>query len=214
MSAAVAAELVRRVTQACAVAPGGAAAAAAVAAMDALEAELLPSLGRAGGALLEALGRARGVQRVLEVGTFFGYSAIRLAAHGARVTSIELSAANAAVARQVVCAAGLAERVHIVEGDAVAVLGALRAGRGGERFDLLFLDHAKRAYLPALLAAEPLLRPGALLVADNVASAAARLGPFLRHVHDPRLYSAPLAVRLPPRAARAAPDALLVAAKL
>lgn len=211
MSAAVAAELVRRVTQACAMAPGGAAAAAVVAAMDTLEAELLPSVGRAGGALLEALGRARGVQRVLEVGTFFGYSAIRLAAHGACVTSIELSAANAAVARQVVHAAGLAQRVHIVEGDAVAVLSALR---GGARFDLAFLDHAKRAYLPALLAAEPLLRPGALLVADNVASAAPRLGPFLRRVHDPRLYSAPLTVRLPARAARTAPDALLIAAKL
>ena len=121
-----------------------------------------------GAVLLQALRDAQ-ARRVLEIGSYCGYSATLignyLAAHGGQLTAIELSRRNAEVARQVVAHAGLASTVTFRRGTLETEIGAL-AGP----FDLVFLDHWKDVYLPDLRRLEDagLLRPGTIVVADNV----------------------------------------------
>jgi catechol O-methyltransferase len=124
----------------------------------------------------EALRRAK-PKKVLELGTYCGYSAVRMAmtAPDARITSIEFSAANADIARRIIDHAGVADRVVVVVGtlgDGGATVRKLRDEHGfaAGSLDFVFLDHAKEAYLPdlQLILAERWLHPGALAVADNV----------------------------------------------
>ena len=210
MGSTVLAELIQRVCQACAAKPG---IASAIAQFDAMEAQLRPSIGRVGGDFLASIGAMTGIQQVLELGTFLGYSSLRLASHGAHVTSIERSSANASVARQLIQAAGAKERIEVLEGDASRSLSSLLSNRP-VKFDALFIDHAKKAYLDSLIAAEPFLRPGAIVIADNVLSKAPHLTVFLKRLRDPRLYRSALTIRLPPRDGRAAPDALHLSVKV
>lgn len=124
----------------------------------------------------EAVARAK-PGRVLELGTYCGYSALRMAvaALSARIVSIEFSEANAAIARRILDHAGVSGRVTIVVGtlgDGGATADALRKthGFGPGSVDLVFIDHDKDAYLPdlQLIMREDWLRPGGLVVADNV----------------------------------------------
>lgn len=121
------------------------------------------------GALLQVLALAIGARRILELGTLGGYSTIWLARAlppGGRLTSLEIDPHHAAVAGENLRVAGLADRVEIRLGPATATLEQLAAA--GEVFDLAFLD-ADKSELPTYLRrVSPLLRPGALLVVDNV----------------------------------------------
>ena len=114
---------------------------------------------------------------VLELGTYCGYSALRMAvaAPSARIVSIEFNGANARIARRIHEHAGVSERVTIVVGtlgDGGATVEALRKmhGFGPGSVDLVFIDHDKNAYLPdlQLILRERWLRLGGLVVADNV----------------------------------------------
>ena len=116
------------------------------------------------GRFLATLCRA-GDQRVLEVGTAIGYSALHMAEaleHGKLVT-LEIDPARAATARRFLDDAGVGERVEIVEGDARETLAQLDGP-----FDLLFLDAKKDQYRDYLRLAEPLMSERALLVVDNL----------------------------------------------
>ncbi|HSM36234.1 MAG TPA: O-methyltransferase [Longimicrobiales bacterium] len=145
------------------------------------DAEGLPpiQLSDAQGHFLLLLTRALGAERVLEIGTLGGFSAILLArglAEGGIVTSLEVDARHAAVARRNIADAGLETRVRVVEGDAHATLARM-VGEGEPPFDLIFLDAEKSgypAYLDAMLA---LARPGTVIIADNVV----REGEILEH---------------------------------
>ncbi len=115
--------------------------------------------------------------RVLELGTYCGYSALRVAvaAPSAHIFSIEFNAANAQIARRILEHAGVSERVTVVVGtlgDGGMTIDALRNahGFGPGSVDLVFIDHDKNAYLPDLqrILQQGWLRPGALVVADNV----------------------------------------------
>ncbi len=144
---------------------------AVLAALDrfARERRMLINVGDEKGLLLDAeLHRIGPHARVLELGCFAGYSAIRMARllrPPGRVISIEPSATCVRVAREMSLLAGTSDRVEI------------RAGRSGEQipelagaFDLVFLDHWKNLYLEDLqrIEARGLLRPGSVVVADNV----------------------------------------------
>lgn len=121
--------------------------------------------------------------QVLELGTYFGFSALLIAQLGCQVTTIEADPFNAAVAQRILdladecCPSGAAKRVTIRVGRAAdwLSLGNL------DPVDVLILDHRGTIYHEDLRMAEPLLRPGARVLADNVLHPGA---PFF--VHDVR----------------------------
>jgi predicted O-methyltransferase YrrM len=122
------------------------------------------------GKFLYLLARIQGARRVLEIGTLGGYSAIWLAralpADGTLVT-LEAMAANAAVARANLAAAGVSDKVTVVEGLALDSLDRMLED-GVAPFDFIFIDADKSNnphYLERVL---KLSRPGTVIVADNV----------------------------------------------
>jgi catechol O-methyltransferase len=136
----------------------------------------LISVGDEKGALLEHAVRRADPRLALELGTYVGYGALRIAraAPSARVYSVELSAANAEIARRIWAHAGVADRVTCVVGtigDGGPTLDALAGhGFGEGALDFLFLDHDKGAYLADLhrLLERGWLHRGSVVVADNV----------------------------------------------
>jgi predicted O-methyltransferase YrrM len=133
------------------------------------------------GRLLWILVHATRATRLLEVGTSNGYSTIWLAdatrTTGGRVTSLERSPEKVKLARANLTRAGLADRVEIREGVAAETLASLPGP-----FDFVFLDADRPSYLTYLELAVPRLRPGGLLVADNVVSHKAELADYLARV--------------------------------
>lgn len=139
----------------------------------AYEQSYLINVGDEKGLLLDAAVRRASPATALELGTYCGYGALRIAraAPQARVFSVELSPDNAEVARRIWAHAGVADRVSCIVGtigDGGATLDALGFAPG--ELDFLFLDHDKDAYLSDLHAIvdRGWLRPGAIVVADNV----------------------------------------------
>ncbi|KTR75580.1 methyltransferase [Microbacterium oxydans] len=126
------------------------------------EIEVAPVAGK----LLHLLARISGARRVLEIGTLGGYSTIWLArAVGSegRVVTVEAEAANAAVARASIDAAGVGDRVDIRVGRGADVLPTLVGG-----FDLVFIDADKESNTIYLDWAAKLGHPGTVIVLDNI----------------------------------------------
>ena len=118
------------------------------------------------GRLLELLARLRGARAILEIGTLGGYSTIWLARAlppDGRLVTLELDAHRAAVARENLERAGLADRVEVIAGPALDTLARLDGP-----FDLVFVDADKESSADYLAWALRLSRPGTLIVADNV----------------------------------------------
>jgi catechol O-methyltransferase len=143
----------------------------------AYEKSMLINVGDEKGALLDAAVRRADPKLALELGTYCGYGALRIAraAPAAKVYSVELAEANAANARQIWAHAGVADRVTCVVGtigDGGHTLDVLAGEHGftGGALDFVFLDHDKDAYLPdlKLLLERGWLHPGSVVVADNV----------------------------------------------
>lgn len=138
---------------------------------------LLMNVGDEKGLLLDAAVERAEPSLVLELGTYCGYSALRMAVAvpSAHVISIEFNAANAEIARRILEHAGVSDRVTVVVGtlgDGGRTVSALEDehGIGAGSVGLVFLDHDKDAYLPdlQLILRQGWLRAGALVVADNV----------------------------------------------
>ena len=139
---------------------------------------IMMNVGDEKGALLDhAIERAQ-PQRLLELGTYCGYSALRTARvmpAEAHLTSIEFSAANADIARRIWGHAGVADRITVVVGslgDGGETIARLEAEHGFApgSLDFAFIDHDKAAYLPDLerMLARGWLHAGSIVVADNV----------------------------------------------
>ena len=130
------------------------------------EAEDLPLVDAEVGALLRVLVLATRATRVLEIGTAIGYSGIWMAgalpADGMLVT-MEYDEQRVRRARENFERAGLSGRVNVVSGDAQRMLHKMSGP-----FDLIFQDGDKKHYGPMLETLIGLLRPGGLLVTDNV----------------------------------------------
>lgn len=130
------------------------------------KAQDLPLVDAEVGALLHVLARAVGAKRVLEIGTAIGYSGTWLARAlpaGGMLLTLEMNAERARVARANFERAGVADRTSVIVGDAQRMLAKV-AGP----FDLIFQDGDKLQYEPMLDRLVDLLRPGGLLVTDNV----------------------------------------------
>ena len=137
----------------------------------------LVSIGDEKGRLLDAAVRRAEPLLAVELGTYCGYGALRIAVAAPRCTvvSVELSEANADVARRIWEHAGVSDRVSCVVGtigDGGATLDRLQNGHGcgAGAVDLLFIDHDKNAYLADLhsIVERGWLHPGSIVVADNV----------------------------------------------
>lgn len=103
---------------------------------------------------------------ILEVGTAIGYSAsLMYFASGTKphITTIERYDKMIGQAKQNFARAGMAQDVELIEGDAVEVLERLEGP-----YDLIFLDAAKGQYPVFLGHAVRMLRPGGVLICDNV----------------------------------------------
>jgi predicted O-methyltransferase YrrM len=126
----------------------------------------LPLIDAEVGALLRVLATALGATRVLEIGTAIGYSGIWLAsalAPGGTLFTMELSEERAREAKENFARAGVADRVTVIVGDA-----NLKLAKVAGPFDLIFQDGQKSLYSAMLDRLVTLLRPGGLLVTDNV----------------------------------------------
>lgn len=139
------------------------------AAYDAPSLNGMPSIqvGPGEGKTLALLLRMIGARRVVEVGTLAGYSATWMARalpDDGHLWSIELDPKHADVAQKNLAAAGLKERVTVIEGPAVGVLEILE--KHGP-FDAVFIDADKGNYDQYGRWAAKNLRPGGLIVADN-----------------------------------------------
>jgi caffeoyl-CoA O-methyltransferase len=117
------------------------------------------------GRLLEFLVYALRPQRVLELGTYSGYSSVSMASvlpPGGRIDTCELDPAHAEVARRYIEEAGYADRVTVHVGPALETIARLE----GE-FDLVFVDADKPGYPAYYDALVPRLSEHGLLVVDN-----------------------------------------------
>lgn len=118
------------------------------------------------GRFLAILVAASGARRILEVGTFTGYSALSMAqalpADG-RIISLEVHPDHAAKAAEHIAASPYADRIEVRLGPALESIGRLEG-----TFDMAFIDADKPGYPEYYDAIVPRLAPGGLLVADNV----------------------------------------------
>lgn len=129
-------------------------------------AEGLPIVDAQVGALLRVLAASVGARHILEIGTAIGYSGSWLAGAlppNGRLITMEINPDRAAIARRNFARTGVADRAHVMVGDA-----ALLAAKVSGPFDLIFQDGAKALYGRMLDRLVALLRPGGLLVTDNV----------------------------------------------
>ena len=141
------------------------------------------------GRLLWIIVCAIGATRILEVGTSNTFSTIWLAdaarSTRGRVTTLELNPQKVALARANLAAAGLDGMVEIIEGRAADTLATLPGP-----FDLVFLDADRPSYLTYLELVVPKLRPGGLLIADNITSHAHELQDYIQRVKShPQLFA-------------------------
>jgi predicted O-methyltransferase YrrM len=144
-------------------------------ALDSSEAAGLPQIQVSAlqGAFLELLVRTLGAQRVLEIGTLGGYSTLWLErglGQGGSVVTLEVDEHHARTARTTFAAAGVADRIDVRVAPATESLGALQqeVASGAVPFDLVFIDADKARMPQYFVASMSLVRPGALIVADNV----------------------------------------------
>ncbi|MEM9460889.1 MAG: class I SAM-dependent methyltransferase [Myxococcota bacterium] len=125
-------------------------------------------VGRVEGALLKLLVLISGATRVLEVGTFSGYSALSMASglpDNGRLITCDIDPVATAMAQRYFAKSPHGHKIELRLGPAIETIRELAGA--GQRFDLLFLDADKERYVEYYEAALPMLPAGGLVVADN-----------------------------------------------
>ncbi|MFF3648804.1 O-methyltransferase [Streptomyces sp. NPDC002181] len=120
------------------------------------------------GVFLTLMGKMLGARRIVEVGTFTGYSTLALAAGlvpGGRVLTCDVSEEWTSIAQEAWKAAGVGDRIELVVAPALETLRALPQE---PVIDLVFLDADKQGYRAYWDELVPRLRPGGVILADNV----------------------------------------------
>ena len=118
------------------------------------------------GNFLKVLARITGAKRIVEVGTFTGYSGLMLASglpDDGELITCELDPENARIARTFFDRSPHGHKIHIKLGPAWESL----AGLSGP-FDMAFIDADKVGYIGYFDQIRPMMRPGGLMVVDNV----------------------------------------------
>jgi len=136
------------------------------------------------GNLLSLLVKAGKPREILEIGTSNGYSTVWLAdaaeSVGGRVTTVEISAVKAAMARENLARAALTATIEMRLADGGEFL---RSGSRGA-FELVFLDADRSQYVAWWPDVQRVLARGGLLVVDNAVSHPDELVPFIEQVRD------------------------------
>ena len=129
--------------------------------------QIAPEQGQFMALLVELIG----AQRVLEIGVFTGYSSTCMALAlppGGRLMALDLSAEYTEIARRYWQLAGVADKIELRLGPALASLDRLIEDGASDSFDLAFIDADKGHYAAYYERSLRLLRPGGLLLIDNV----------------------------------------------
>ncbi len=122
--------------------------------------------GQLEGTLLQMLAMSLGAQRILEIGTFTGFSALMMAAalpEDGKLITCEINSKAISIARSFFQRSPHGRKIEVREGPALETLKAL-AGP----FDLVFIDADKETYIAYYEAALSLLAPNGLIAVDNV----------------------------------------------
>ena len=129
--------------------------------------------GHVQGRVLSMISQMIQPKRILELGTFTGYSALCLAeglTENGKLLSIEHNDELEDMIRRNLALSPLGEKVELVIGDAkeeLRRLGERREAKGAELFDLVFIDADKKEYCDYLDLVLPLMREGGWILADN-----------------------------------------------
>jgi predicted O-methyltransferase YrrM len=133
------------------------------------------------GRLLRVLAEAVNAKSVVEIGTSNGYSSIwlclALQSTGGKLTTYEIDAHRASLARENFKRAGVDNIATLVEGDAHKEVIKLK-----EPIDVLFIDADKEGYIDYLNKLLPLVRPGGLILAHNTSSHASEMQDYLKAI--------------------------------
>ena len=163
-------------------------------------------VGRIEGQFLATLVRLRGARRILELGTFTGYSSISMASalpSDGQIITCDVDPDATAIARRYMDESGYSDRIEIRLGPALETIATLDS-----QFDLVFIDADKPNYQSYYEAVLPLLADNGLIIADNVLwsgrvveeaeddESTRAIKEFNEHVrNDPRVVSVMLTVR-------------------
>ena len=137
------------------------------------------------GIFVYLIARSIRARRIVEFGTSFGVSMIYFAVAvrdngGGCVVGSEIEETKAAKAREHLEEAGLIQYVDIRIGDAQQTL----ADPGGT-VDMVLMDGWKNLYLPIIKILTPHLRPGAVVLSDNINTFKRTLAPYVAHMENP-----------------------------
>jgi predicted O-methyltransferase YrrM len=142
-------------------------------------------ISREQGRFLYLVARSIGARTMVEFGTSFGVSTIYAAAAardlGGRVIGTEIEPSKHARATANLAEAGLADVVEVRLGDALETLRDVPTP-----VDIVLLDGWKELYLPVLRLLEPRLRPGSVVLADNIRTFRKALAPYVEYVQSGR----------------------------
>ncbi|KAL6459273.1 hypothetical protein MHYP_G00327450 [Metynnis hypsauchen] len=143
------------------------------------------------GSILDSVVTEVNPSTALELGTYCGYSAVRIArllSPGSKLITVEFNPAIAAIAKQIIAYAGIQDKVTLVEGSSGDLIPKMKERFGITSLDFIFLDHWKERYVPdtKLLEECGLLRKGTVLLADNVICPGAP--EYLKYIRNNRRY--------------------------
>ena len=158
--------------------------------------EFLISVGHDTGRLLNILAKGAGARNILEIGAAYGYSTIWLAEAarktGGMVFSLEISLPKQEYARSMLAKAGLTKQVEFRVGDARETIQSL-----GGPFDFVLVDLWKDLYIACFDLFYPKLKPGAIVVADNMLRPQEHLDEAIRYRRHARSQPMMASVLLP-----------------
>jgi predicted O-methyltransferase YrrM len=150
------------------------------------EKEFLPIIGPDRGQVLIKVIHKTRPRRILEIGTFIGYSTIMMAKEleaNACLTTIETRAGRAKLARENIEKADVRPKIEVIVGDAVKVIPKLTG-----KFDMVFIDAAKEEYFDYLKLVEKKSHKGSVIVADNVGFLTDQMKEYLDYVRSSGKY--------------------------
>jgi predicted O-methyltransferase YrrM len=133
------------------------------------------------GKVLRLLTEATGARHVVEIGTSNGYASLwfclALRTTDGKLTTFEIDAKRASLARENFKRAGVDKLVTVIVGDAHEKVTMLK-----EPIDIVFIDADKSGYLDYLNKMLPLVKPGGLIIAHNTTDVASRMQDYLEAV--------------------------------